>query len=405
MSKRDRSVEILLWGATGFTGKLAAEWLAERYAGERVALGGRSAEKLEKLRDEHVAIDARCASWAIRTADALDVPALDRLVPEARVVASTVGPFSIHGHELVAACARHGTDYCDITGEVPFARDVIDRNEKRARETNARLVPFCGFDSIPSDIGVLVLQEFAREKFGEPCARATFVARMRGGVSGGTAATMMAMMEQAGKDSRVRTLLENGFALVPEREREHAPADAHGAKKIGEAWTAPFVMGAINSRVVHRSNALLGDLYGRSFAYTERMVVGRGVKGRARAVAMSAGFSVGERALSFGAARALAKRFIPAPGEGPSKEARDRGSFTITIEGENARGEVVAASTFTGDRDPGYTSAARMLVESALCLSRDTPDLDGGVLTPACMAHPLCTRLRAAGFSIEVNAR
>jgi len=398
--RAERPVELLLWGATGFTGRLAAEWLAERYASERVALGGRSVEKLERLRDELVAIDARCASWAVRTADSFDVPALDRLVTEASVVASTVGPFSTYGHELVAACARHGTDYCDITGEVPFVRDVIDRNETRAKDSGARLVSFCGFDSVPSDLGVFFMQELARREFGAPCARATMVARMRGGVSGGTVSSMMTMLEQAERNARVRALLANGYALVPARESERAPRDAHGAKRIGEGWTAPFVMGAINSRVVHRSNALLGDLYGHDFAYTERMVVGRGARGRARAVAMSAAMGAFERALSFGTARAIAKRFVPKPGEGPSRAARDAGSFRVIVEGENARGEVVARSTFSGDRDPGYTSASRMLVESALCLSRDAHDLEAGVPTPACMAHPLAARLRAAGFEI-----
>jgi short subunit dehydrogenase-like uncharacterized protein len=405
MSKRDRAIELLLWGATGFTGRLAAEWLAQRYAGERIALGGRSRDKLEKLRDDLVAIDARCASWAVRTADSFDVPALDRLVPEASVVASTVGPFSIHGHELVAACARHGTDYCDITGEVPFARDVIERNEARAKESGARLVPFCGFDSVPSDLGVFELQDFARRETGAPCVRATFVIRARGGFSGGTIATMMEMMDRASKDVRVRHLLANGYALVPEREHDRAPADARGAKKIGDVWTAPFVMGAVNSRVVHRSNALLGDAYGHDFAYTERMVVGRGTRGHARATAISAGFATTERALSLGPARALAKRFVPAPGTGPSKESRDSGSFEITIDGEDARGETVATFTMKGDHDPGYTGAARILVESALCLSRDAGDLAAGVPTPACMGNALATRLRAAGYVVETHAK
>ncbi len=402
MSKRDdREIELLLWGATGFTGRLAAEYLAARYEGERIALGGRSMEKLEKVRDELVAIDARCAAWALRKADSFDVPSLDKLVPQARVIATTVGPFSIHGHELAAACARHGTDYCDITGEVPFVREVIDRNEARAKESGARLVPFCGFDSIPSDLGVFLLQELAREKLGEPCARATFVIRATGGLSGGTVATMLAMMEQASKSARVRAELADPYALVPAGEHHGVSKDATGARKIAGKWTAPFFMGQVNSRVVHRSNALLGHPYGEDFAYEERMVM----PGRAMAMAVSAGSSVGERALVLSPVRAIAKRFVPAPGTGPSKETRESGRFDIRIDGENARGEIVARCNITGAGDPGYSCAARLLVESALCLSRDTPDLAAGVPTTACMAHPLLARLRRADFTFEASAR
>ena len=389
MSKRDdREIELLLWGATGFTGRLAAEFLAARYAGERIALAGRSADKLEKLRDELVAIDARCASWAVRTADAFDVPALDRLVPEARVVASTVGPFSIHGHELAAACARHGTDYCDITGEVPFARSVIDWNESRAKETGARLVPFCGFDSVPSDLGVFALQEFARRELGEPCKHVTFVIRATGGVSGGTAATMIAIMEQASKDANVRKMLANPYALASRR----GPArDATGAKKIGGRWTAPFFMGPVNSRVVHRSNMLLGNPYGEDFTYEERMITG----GRATATLVSVGGLAAMVSLGLAPMRSLAKRFVPAPGTGPSKEVRDQGRFDVRFDGANAHGDVVATCNFTGRGDPGYTCAARLLVESALCLSRDTP------ICPAACPLPRAWRSRSWRASVK----
>ena len=402
-TREDRPIELLLWGATGFTGRLAAEWLAARYADARVALGGRSEEKLEKLRDELVAIDPKCAAWPIRVADALDVPALDALVPEARVVATTAGPFSLYGHELAAACARHGTDYCDITGEVPFARELVDRNQERARTSGARLVPFCGFDSIPSDLGVFVLQEFARRELGEPCASATFVVvRARGGFSGGTAASALAIAEAAGRDARVREMLRDPYALAPD-EHGTGAVDAAGPKKIDGAWTAPFAMGPINSRVVHRSNALLGFPYGRDFRYEERIALGRGARGFARAQAMSAGLAFGERALELGAARALAKRFLPAPGEGPDKTRRETGSFHVRIQGCDASGKIVAVCNITGQGDPGYTGAAKMLVESALCLSRDARG-DGGVETPAsCMGDALVSRLRAAGIGFDVT--
>ncbi len=332
--RTDRPIELLLWGATGFTGRLAAEWLAHRYADARVALGGRSEEKLAALQSELVAIDPRCAAWPLRIADALDVPALDAIVPQAKAIATTAGPFSLYGHELAAACARHGTDYCDITGEVPFARALVDRNQERARESGARLVPFCGFDSIPSDLGVHVLQEFAQRELGAPCAEATFVlVRARGGVSGGTAASAIAIMEAAGRDARVREMLRDPYALA-DGERGSGATDAHGAKKIEGSWTAPFAMGAINSRVVHRSNALLGFPYGRGFRYEERVALGAGARGFARAQAMSTGLAASERALALGPARSIAKRFLPSPGEGPSRERRESGSFHVRILGK-----------------------------------------------------------------------
>jgi short subunit dehydrogenase-like uncharacterized protein len=402
MAKRDtRPVELLLWGATGFTGKLAAEWLANRYADARVALGGRNQKKLEALRDELVAIDAKCAAWPLRVADALDVPALDKIVPEARAVAALAGPFALHGHELAAACARHGTDYCDITGEVPFARELIDRNDARAREHGARLVPFCGFDSIPSDLGVYALQKFARAELGEPCASATFVlVRARGGMSGGTAASAMNLMEEAGRDPRVRKMMGDPYALAGV---EGPSKDARGAKKFEEGWTAPFFMDTVNSRVVHRSNALLGFPYGRDFAYEERMVVGRGAAGFVRATVMSAGLAIGPRALAVGPIRALAKRFVPSPGEGPSKEKREGGSFEVHVVGRNARGEIVATCKVSGAGDPGYSGAAKMVVESALCLSRDAEG-PGGVTTPAAsMGDALVLRLREAGIVIDAS--
>jgi short subunit dehydrogenase-like uncharacterized protein len=404
MPKRDgsnRPIELLLWGATGFTGRLAAEWLAKRYPDARVALGGRSGSKLEAVRDAAVAIDSRCAAWPIRVADALDVPALDRIVPEAAVVATTAGPFSLYGHELAAACARHGTDYCDITGEVPFARELIDRNDARAKEHGARIVPFCGFDSIPSDLGVFALQEFAKRELGEPCASATFVlVRAAGGMSGGTAASAMHLMEQAGADVNVRKMMRDPYALAG---GSGPSKDARGAKKIDAGWTAPFFMDTVNSRVVHRSNALLGYAYGRDFNYEERMLVGRGPAGFVRAETTAIGLAVGSRALPYGPIRALAKRFLPSPGEGPSKEKRESGSFVVRVIGRNARGEVVAECKVSGQGDPGYTGAAKMLVESALCLSRDVVG-DGGVTTPAAsMGDPLIARLRAAGIAFDAS--
>jgi len=404
MPKRDaRPFELLLWGATGFTGRLAAEWLAARYPDARVALGGRSESKLEKLRDELVEIDPKCAAWPIRVGDAFDVPALDAIVPEASVVASTAGPFSLYGHELAAACARHGTDYCDITGEIQFVRALVDRNHARARDSGARLVPFCGFDSIPSDLGVYSLQRHLIEARGEPCESATFVVlRARGGFSGGTVASMIETFEEAGRDARVREMLRDPQALA--EPRGLAREEARGVRRIDGAWTAPFVMAMINTRVVYRTNALLGFPWGDAFRYEERVALGSGARGFARAQAMNAGLVMAERALAVGAVRGLAKRFLPESGEGPSQDERKSGSFRVRITGADARGESLAVCNISGEGDPGYTNAAKMLIESAFCLARDLPEGEGGVLTPAsAMGEPLARRLRAAGIPFDVT--
>lgn len=391
-----------MWGATGFTGRLAAEWLAARHAGARVALGGRSEAKLEKLRDALVAIDPKCAAWPIRVADAFDVPALDRLVPEAAAVATTAGPFSLYGHELAAACARHGTDYCDITGEVPFARALIDRNHARAKETGARIVPFCGFDSIPSDLGAMLVQEAAARDHGQPCARVEFVVLdARGGFSGGTAASMIAIFEEAGRDPRVRDMLRDPQALAdpPGTSRE----EARGVKKIDGKWTAPFIMAAANTRVVYRTSSLLGFPWGADFHYEERVALGTGASGFARAEAMAVGLATAERTLAVGPLRELAKRFLPAPGEGPSEEKRTSGKFHIRVTGYSDAGKELAVCNISALGDPGYTTAAKMVVESALCLAGGG-ERDGGVLTPAtAMGNALVARLRAAGVAFDVG--
>jgi len=405
MARSDRPIDVLLWGATGFTGRLVADYISRHHADLRVALGGRSASKLEALKAELAQVEPRCSSWAVRVGDAHDVAALDRIVPEAKAIASTAGPFLSYGRELVAACARHGTDYCDITGEVPFVREVIDLHDARARETGARMVSFCGMDSIPSDLGVYALQKAATERGGEPCAFATFVmVRATGGISGGTVASMLVLMEQAAADPRVREMLDDPYALAPRggvgaHDAEGAVYDAELGK-----WTAPFLMGIVNSRVVHRSNALLGFPYGRAFRYEERVAMGSGARGWLRARAMSGGFAVAPGALALKPVRSLAKRFAPAPGEGPSKEKRERGGFTIRITGRDGAGQVRATCTITGERDPGYGETAKMLGESVVCLASGEGSPDGGALTPAtAMGDPLLARLRARKMSFDVE--
>lgn len=414
-SKAD--LDIILWGATGFTGRLVAEYLARTQDTHRVrwALAGRDRAKLEQVRAGLAPLHASRAELPILLADAKDSASLDALVARTRVVISTVGPYARYGSELVAACARGGTDYCDLTGEVQWMRRMIDAHHAQARETGARLVHTCGFDSIPSDLGVLMLQEFMREHHGSHCDRVRYyLMRMRGGASGGTFASMFQASDEAAADRDVRRILGNPHALDPEPRRgtpeERDQLGVRYSEELGQ-WTGPFVMASVNTRVVRRSNALLGYPWGQDFLYSEVSVLGRGVKGMVSAAGMSAGlgaFLVATRVP--GVRQVLEKRVLPAPGEGPSAEQRERGLFEVRLIGEGASKKTGRPVRLEGKvaakGDPGYAATSRMLAESALCLAQDDIPSEGGVLTPAsCMGLRLVERLRRADMTFEVAER
>ncbi len=277
LPRESRKLDVVVWGATGFTGKLTAEYLTKQYGvGRDVAwaLGGRSREKLEEVRRDLTAIDAAASELPLIVADARDPASLAEVVGSTRVVATTVGPYAIYGRELVAACAEHGTDYCDLTGETPFIRQMIDLHHARAKETGARIVHCCGFDSIPSDLGVFMLQEHMRATYASRCSQVKFfVVGMRGGASGGTIASIMNLLEQAGRDPSVREIAFDPYALDPDRKgRGPDGPDQRTVKHDDDLdiWTGPFVMAAINTRVVRRTNALLGYAYGRRTFATRR---------------------------------------------------------------------------------------------------------------------------------------
>jgi short subunit dehydrogenase-like uncharacterized protein len=384
----------------------------------RWAIGGRSRSKLEGVRDSLARLDERAKDIEIIVGDSQDRASLDAAVQGARVVASTVGPYAIHGRELVAACVEAATDYCDLCGETTFIRDMIDAHHERARTTGARIVPSCGYDSIPSDLGVLVLQEQARTLHGTPCHQVKYFAgKSKGGVSGGTVASMLNLVAEASKDGRIRRLIADPYALDPGRT-EPGPdgADQRGVvydPDLGR-WTGPFVMAAINTRVVRRTNRLLGYAYGRDFRYSEAMSFFPGPKGFLAATA-AAGATAGLLvAAALPPLRALlAKTVLPAPGEGPSKAVRDGGYFTSRLVGLG-RGKdgapVRLLCTVKGTSDPGYGETAKMLTESAVCLALD-PDAagttrEGGILTPAsAMGMRLVDRLRRAGMTFDVADR
>jgi len=413
----DRPFDVVLFGATGFTGKLVADYLAERAGanGVRWAIAGRSREKLEAVQRELAARDEGLADLPILIADSHDVAALDRLAPQTRVVCTTVGPYAKYGLELARACARSGTSYCDLTGEPNFVRSVIDDCHDIAKGTRARLVNCCGYDSIPSDLGAHMAWDHARRTYGEGLSWVkVFTGRMKGAASGGTVASALGIMEAAKQSRELRRLLLDPHGLDPERgkaPRDPFEDDQRGVRfdeDIGR-WTAPFIMASINARVVRRSHALLredGGGYGQRFRYNEAMSFGRGPRGLVTATAVTAGIGGFFAAAAFGPTRTLLERMVlPAPGEGPSREAIESGFFEMhvlakTESGTRLRGRIA------GTRDPGYGETAKMLAESAMCLAKDSARLEPrfGVLTPAAaMGMRLVERLRDAGMTFDIH--
>ncbi len=402
--------DLVLLGATGFTGRLVAEYLLQRHGAGgdfKWALAGRSEAKLQGVRAE---LGQAAADLPLLLADSHDRNSLDDLVKRTRAVCSTVGPYALHGSDLVAACAAAGTDYCDLTGEVPWMRKMLDAHLEAAQASGARIVHCCGFDSVPSDLGVWFLQQQAQAKCGKPMTQVRLgVQALKGKMSGGTAASMLNIIESSRADPEVARVVKNPYALCPEEFRKGPRQPYVSGPKFAEslnAWTAPFVMAAINTRVVHRSHALQGRPWGEDFTYDEAMLTGKDFKGRRQATTWSlalGGFALGA---SFGPTRKLLQsRFLPKPGEGPSKGARERGFFKLLLVGSHPDGEEIRVRV-TGDRDPGYGSTAKMLGEAAYTLATDIPEgvPAGGFWTPStAMAEQLMPRLvEHAGLTFEV---
>lgn len=387
--------DIVVYGATGFTGRLVAEYLAEHYRGDRDlkwAMAGRSLDKLVSVRDT---IGAP-ADTPLIVADASDPASLTAMIDQTRSVISTVGPYLLYGSELLAACVATGTDYFDLCGEPIWMRQMIDAHEATAKSTGARIVFSCGYDSLPFELGVFCAQEQAKKLFGAPASRVKGRVRdMKGTFSGGTAASMRALFEAAANDHSLVALLRNPFALTPGFE---GPKQPPGNRPMLDpdlnSWAAPFVMANINTRNVHRSNLLLGFPYGRDFVYDEMMLTGPGEKGEALAKRITAANTSDKMGGSGG----------PKPGEGPSKEERENGLYDLLFVALAPDGRQARASV-KGDRDPGYGSTSKMIAECAICLLRDTPDVPAGIWTPgAAMQHKLIKRLvDHAGLTFAVE--
>ena len=434
-----RDLDIVIFGATGFVGRLTAAYLAEQApAGVRIALAGRNRERLEEVR---AGLPDAAAGWEIIVADASEPVTLAALAARTRVVATTVGPYVRLGMPLVEACAIAGTHYCDLTGEVLFVRQSADTWHETARETGVRIVHSCGFDSIPSDLGVLVTADtVAGDGAGELTETVLSVVSMRGGVSGGTIDSMRQQAILMRADAAVRAIVADPYGLSPDRAAEPrsrgaeagAEADAGAgagagalagalaktvwtsAVRLGRRspirrdpvtghWTGPFVMAGFNTRIVRRSNALLGWGYGRAFRYREVVDFGNSAKAPVLATGMSAGLLGLAGAMAFEPTRAVVDRFLPKPGEGPSEENQANGRFRMVIRTTTTTG--AAYRTKVGaDRDPGYSGTAVMLGESALALALDGDLLPGGggVLTPAAgLGSVLVDRLVAQDFTFD----
>ena len=397
--------DIVLFGATGYTGRLVAEVLQSFNTAAqplRWAMAGRSLEKLKTVR---AAIGAP-ESLPLLVAEATDAVAIGELVRQTRLVITTVGPYQRYGDVLVDACAREGTDYVDLCGESTWMATKVRQLGETAKRSGARIVFSCGFDSVPFDLGVVFLQTEALRRFGKPLEAVQGVMRvMKGGFSGGTIASAMATIEASERDPRLAATMQDPFALTPGFEGPIQPdgASAKFLDSIG-VWSGPFVMAPINTKNVHRTNHLLDHLWGRDFTYEERMQAGKGEQGRRRAVKMARNARWQNRLLGFPPVRWCLQRWVlPKPGEGPTAQQRESGQFEIVFVGQAQSLRAVV----TGDRDPGYGSTARMLAQSALCLlhEADRSVTSGGVWTPgAAMGMLLVQRLREhAGLTFEID--
>lgn len=397
--------DLVLFGATSFVGRLVAEHLSARAAEEELnwAIAGRSETRLAGVRAE-----LGVPELPMIVADAHDDAALLAMCRRTRVVVSTVGPYALYGEPLVRSCAQIGTDYCDLTGEIPWMAGMIERYHARAEQSGARIVHCCGFDSLASDLGVAFLQEQARETLGAPCQQVSMrVKAMRGEFSGGTVASMTNMAREMRENSSQRQLLTDPYSLCPPDQRpttrQHQVVRPF-YDRDANAWAAPLVMAAIDEHVVHRTNALAEPGYGAEFTYNEAQLTGRGIAGRARAYALSAALGTFVATVSFKATRQLLERFVlPAPGQGPNADKREKGYFDIRFHGRTVDNQTIGASV-RSDRDPGYGATSRMLGEAGLCLAFDLEaDKPGGFQTPASlMAEALTERLaRYAGIAFD----
>ena len=386
----DREFDVVIFGASGYTGKLVAEYMHDQYGDDqsiKYAIAGRNTEKLlEVKKDLNLNEDI-----TILEVDSTDLDSLDKMTTSAKCILTTVGPYQLYGSKLVESCAKNGTDYVDLTGEPGWMYEMINAHKETAQKSGARLVFSCGFDSIPFDLGVYFVQNAAKEKFGKPAPHVRGrVKAMNGEFSGGTIASLGATMSTLKEKPELIKVLANPFSLT---EGFEGPSQLDDSKPLLDEkmnmWLAPFVMAPINTKNIHRSNALLDHAYGKDFCYDEMMIAGEGDEGEQIAKAMSSGNPMGGDN-------------VPQPGEGPSKESREQGNYDVLFFADLEEGSIGAR--VTGDMDPGYGSTSKMIAESALCLVQDCSNLAGGIYTPApSMGEKLIDRLiKKAGLTFDI---
>lgn len=388
--------DLVVFGASSFVGQILTRYLAEYFSTQqeqlRWAIAGRSQQKLQELKS---GLGALGESLPILIADASNPAELNALCAQTRVVVSTVGPYALYGEPLIQACVTNGTDYCDLTGETQWIKKMIEKYQDQAQQSGARIVHCCGFDSVPSDMGVYYLQQQAQQQFNAPATQVSMrVKRLKGGASGGTVASLINVIQEAAADPALRKDLVNPYVLCPP---DHGNSQRQIYIKTAKfdldfnAWIAPFVMAAVNERVVHRSNALSGNAYGSNFSYNEAMLTGEGLKGRFKALGVVSGLGVFMlAAVSKPLSQLMERYMLPKPGEGPTPEQQRTGCFDLRFVGKTDAGQILKIKV-TGDRDPGYGSTGKMLGQAALSLAIDhvkegqKTGRGGGFWTPATM--------------------
>ena len=386
----EREFDVIVFGASGYTGKLVAEYMGKEYGNDESiswAIAGRNKDKLSSVKKD-LNLDERVS---IIEVDSTNKDSLDSMTNSAKCVLTTVGPYQLYGSSLVESCSENGTDYVDLTGEPGWMYEMINAHQDTAKKSGARIVFSCGFDSIPFDLGVYFVQQAAQEKYGKPAKHVRGrVKAMNGEFSGGTIASLGATMATLKEKPELIQVLSNPFSLT---EGFEGPAQLDDSKVLLDEklnmWVAPFVMAPINTKNIHRSNALLGHAYGEDFCYDEMMIAGEGEEGKQIADAMNSSNPMGGDNL-------------PQPGEGPSKESREQGNYDVLFFADFDEGSIEAR--VTGDMDPGYGSTSKMIAESALCLIQDCEDLSGGMYTPApAMGEKLIKRLtKNAGLTFDI---
>ena len=384
-----KEYDFVVYGATGFTGKLVVEYLVHKYSNNsqiKWALAGRNLEKLES-----VAVSKNVPEGTgLLEVDSNNIASIEEMISKTKCVLTTVGPYQLYGNDIVSACAKSGIDYVDLCGEPGWMHEKINELTETARETGSRIVFSCGFDSIPFDLGVLFLQNEVTRRYGKPSVNVRGrVREMNGEFSGGTAASLGATMAALKEKPELFAVLANPFSLSNGFAGPDQPADNKPIfdNKL-DTWVAPFFMAPINTKNVHRSNALMNHMYGKDFCYNEMWVMGPGDDGKAAADFISSSNPLSN---------------APKPGEGPSRESRENGNYDILFCGD-INDESVHVSV-VGDMDPGYGSTSKMIAESAICLVKECEDLNGGIYTPApSMGTKLVKRLQDnAGLTFKVE--